>query len=206
MTNTAYGNWEAWVSPGGEINPERAAIWQRFQKEIQKQRTRKGRIFLSWQEALDMDSVERILMEYALGWEAFDSWEGYQHKYIAQEYSLGAGIAFTTPTHVAFRAPHRNNTGEWRVFTPDHENLFVFDPLHKLEDALKIRDYLYEQKSPLLLPFASHLSHEAIEPVDGELPWLTWMSITQQAFAPEQICEAAYEAVLTATEATQDEK
>jgi hypothetical protein len=84
-----------------------------------------------WDSYAEMRKVAKIIRD-VLGWESFTSWESYQRKYGAQEWKLGAGKPFTTPTPVAFY------DGEWRVFSPDHEQLDVFDPLHNMSDAWKV--------------------------------------------------------------------
>lgn len=84
-----------------------------------------------WASYAEMRKVAAIIRDI-LGWECFTSWESYQHKYGMQEWGYIAGEKFTTPTPVAFY------DSEWRVWSPDHEKLDVFDPLHNLNDAWQV--------------------------------------------------------------------
>jgi len=90
------------------------------------------------------------LLRRLLGWEVFLSWEGYQQKYGTQEFGLVRGQSFTTPTHVAFceqgtRYPYR---WEFRVFSPDHEDLNSFNPTTSRDDAWMLVQGLAEQEDP----------------------------------------------------------
>lgn len=87
-----------------------------------------------WEAFEESLKVTKIIHE-VLGWECFGSWEAYLRKYGAQEWKLGAGKTYTTPTPVAFYVDYAQ---EWRVFSPDHEQLDVFDPLHNLNDAWQV--------------------------------------------------------------------
>ena len=92
------------------------------------------------------------LLKRLLGWEVFLSWKGYQQKYGAQEYGLGSGQSFTTPTHVAFCEQRTRYPYEWefRVFSPDHEDLNPFNPTTSIDDAWVLVRGLAEQKDPLV--------------------------------------------------------
>src|SRR5450755_3746130 len=87
-----------------------------------------------WKAYEEMKAVREIIRDI-LGWECFTSWDDYKRKYGLHEYGLGAGKPFTTPTPVAF---YEDYVQEWRVFSPDHERLDVFDPLHNLNDAWQV--------------------------------------------------------------------
>lgn len=98
-----------------------------------------------WEDFINDAERVQWLMEHIMGWECHGSWEAYHRKYAAQEYALGDGVSYTTPTSVAFCYPGVHYTfsnprdkPEWRVFSPDHENLDVFDPLHNLNDTKKL--------------------------------------------------------------------
>lgn len=103
----------------------------------------------NWEEMSDMFKI-KFLMQQVLGWECFDSWDSYRRVYGKQEYELGAGKSYTTPTHAAFcypsiyYIPQKSQwyKAEWRVFTPDHEGLEPFDPLHSLDDAWIIVNHI----------------------------------------------------------------
>src|SRR5450631_3567957 len=103
-------------------------------KEVIKQHQEKQaeiRKAQKWEEIYNDEWKVRHIMEDVLGWECHASWESYLKKYGAQEYGLGAGISYTTPTPVAFYHYY-----EWRVFPADHEDLRrPFDPLHNMTDA-----------------------------------------------------------------------
>lgn len=86
----------------------------------------------------------RHLIEHLLGWECFGSWEDYQKKYGAQEYALGAGESFATPTPVAFAAKSRDGW-EFRVFSPDHEELTCFKPHEVFDDTWQLAQALLAQ-------------------------------------------------------------
>lgn len=88
------------------------------------------------------------LLKRLLGWEVFLSWEGYQKKYGAQEFGLVKGQSFTTPTHVAFCEQCTRYPYEWefRVFSPDHEDLNPFNPTTNRDDAWTLVRGLAEQK------------------------------------------------------------
>lgn len=143
--------------------------------------------------------VGRLILERVFGWEVFSSWPSYQQKYGGREYAIGAGQWFTTPTHVAFWAEKGGSSlyrGEWRVFTPDHEDMFTFDPLHNMADAHRILRHIYESGNDTrMIQVAGTLLEQPIEPIDGKLPWLYWMDITSRTWKPEQICKAVYEVV-----------
>lgn len=88
------------------------------------------------------------MTERLLGWEVFLSWESYLRKYAPQEYGLGSGKSFTTPTPVAFCAGYGDKDWEYRVFTPDHEELTPFKPLENLDDAWQLVQALARQNHP----------------------------------------------------------
>ena len=87
------------------------------------------------------------LMEQLLGWECFSSWHAYQQKYQAQEYALGAGQPFTTPAPVAFCEEWLDGSFEWRVFSPDHQDLNVFRPCDCMDDAWVFVQALAKQEN-----------------------------------------------------------
>src|SRR5450755_2192530 len=87
-----------------------------------------------WKAYEEMKAVREIIQRI-MGWECFTSWDDYKRKYGLHEYGLGAGKPFTTPTPVAF---YEGYAQEWRVFSSDHEQLDVFDPLHNMSDAWKV--------------------------------------------------------------------
>ena len=87
-----------------------------------------------WKAYEEMKAVREIIRDI-LGWECFTSWDDYKRKYGLHEYGLGAGKPFTTPTPVAF---YEDYVQEWRVFSPDHERLDVFNPLHNMSDAWQV--------------------------------------------------------------------
>lgn len=145
---------------------------------------------LPWQDITDTHRNGAII-EHVLGWEIFKSGFAYQAKY---EKPPNSGKWQVTPTNVAL--PTSAWPAQWKVFSPDHEILYLdFDPLRNRDHARRIMDYLYEGKGPRLVRFAANLLHTEIEPIDGELPWLYWMHITGRPWEPDQICQAAYEAV-----------
>ncbi len=144
----------------------------------------------TWEEIIDDEWKIRHIMEDVMGWECFASWESYLWKYGAQEWELGAGKSYTTPTSVAFYHYY-----EWRVFSADHEDLRrPFDPLHTMTDAWLVlqkvasfpddpfeslwikRSFMCELKS---LPCDSPSYY------DVDLPLLA-------SWTPEMICRAAY--------------
>lgn len=129
------------------------------------------------------------LMEHVMGWEIFPSWYTFQCKY---EDPIESGHWQVSPTNVA--VAESGHTNRWRIFSPEHEYLFHFDPAHNQIDAQRIMTHLYTSKSPLLLQFGVNLLREPIDLVDGEFPWLYWMLITSRPWEPEQICRAAYDA------------
>src|SRR5690348_12524458 len=85
------------------------------------------------------------LVRQLLGWECFLSWEAYQKKYGAQEYGLGSGQSFTTPTPVAFGA-RDGDKWEIRVFSPDHEELTFFKPQESFDDAWQLLEGFAKQQ------------------------------------------------------------
>jgi len=123
-----------------------------------------------WEDLYNEEWKVRHIIEDVLGWECFASWESYLHKYHAQEWNLGAGISYSTPTPVAYYA-----YTEWRVFSEDHEELYTFDPLHNLHDAWKVLQKIVLAGDDVRTRFTA------------DLPADIW--------TPEQICKAAYEAV-----------
>lgn len=160
---------------------------------------------ISWDALTDGERI-RMLMGRVLGWETFGSWEDYQRKYGAQEYGLGAGKAFTTPTHVAFWVAKKQwPKGEWRVFSPDHEELSVFDPLHNLNDAwLLIETHKFME---VKLEYAEGWHNETerwqsylctVNPYDRHE-----LAASSGKTAAEAICRAVYETVLSIDDASE---
>lgn len=149
------------------------------------------------------------LMEKLLGWECFSSWQDYQRKYGAKEYALGAGQPFTTPTHVAFcEQSTRSENWEWRVFSPDHEDLQVFRPCDSMSDAWILVQALAKQED---------VEHNGLHTQDifftrirssvrttigeKENAPLTLQEIA--ALTPLDVCEAVYKAFQHIEEAKQ---
>lgn len=140
---------------------------------------------VQWNDLSDDRKVKYIL-ERVLGYECFDSWEGYLQKYGVQEYMLGAGQAYTTATPTAHYAWWR-----WRVFSESHdaekETLVDFDPLHSMSDAwivlqriAALPDEMHERKTA----FFALLGALPLEPLSVSLLELA-------SWTPEKICHAA---------------
>lgn len=131
------------------------------------------------------------LIEHVMEWEIFVVWHDFAFKY---ERPVNSGQWLITPKPAAVATSQYPIT--WRIFAPDHEFLhFEFDPLHDRATAKLVMQHIHEGKGPRLVRFAANLLHEPIEAVDGELPWLYWFDISGRPWTPEQICEAAYEAM-----------
>jgi hypothetical protein len=150
----------------------------------------------TWEEISHDELKVRHIMEDVMGWECFGSWKGYLSKYGAQEWGLGAGKSYTTPTPVAYYA-----YGEWRVFSENHEKLDIFDPLHTMTDAWLVlqkvasfpdnmqearqaREHFFRQLG------ADPTSHDVL----GDCQAINVLIIA--SWTPEQICHAAYDTVM----------
>lgn len=99
-----------------------------------------------WQAMTDKARIW-CLMKEVLGWEIFEGWDGYRRKYGKQEYEIGAGNWFTTPTPVAYY-----DVEGWRVWSCDHEDLDTFDPLHNMKDAWLVAEQFEEIELSRHLP------------------------------------------------------
>lgn len=143
-----------------------------------------------WDSLPDHYKIQHVMSD-VLGWECFISWDAYLRKYGKQEWEIGAGKPFTTPTHVAFW-----NFDEWRVFTPDHQDLKrYFDPLHTMSDAWLVlekmkegnwRTFCYELDSAI----TQHTRRGWDESTDK--PYVTWFEqFMKSLLNAEGICIAA---------------
>jgi hypothetical protein len=151
----------------------------------------------AWWNARQWIHRTQIIMRRLLGWECFISWEDYQKKYGAQEYGIARGVTFTTPTHVAFCAHRRGGEWEWRVFSPDHEELDSFNPTTSMNDvwilirALAAKEDVYRDGNHTEEVFFSSIRTTGDENGYAIFDLRGFASLT-----PVRLCEAVYNAVI----------